>query len=394
MHDVGHFEIKAYLGTSGISDVYLARDPQLDRKVVVKRPRSDGHFDRDDVIREEGRMLASFAHPHVLAVHGLGEHEGRPYLVLEFCEGGSLRDVMRFEVLTIESICRLMAQVADAVHHVHRRGYLHRSISPLSIFLDGEGRARLGGFVVATSADDVATQRFRVPAFLAPEQRSSRTEATPATDVWGIGISMFCALLARPLDDIVGAHLSSSAPLPPFATLAPTVPVAVAQVVDRCLQADPQARFASVADLREALLAAVESRNSGRRQVFVSYSTLDQTFVENDLAPFLQRHEVDVWFAQSDVPSASQWERAILSAMQQSDWFVLVMSRHSARSEWVKDEVAWAVEHRRQRIVPIKIDDCDPLDFHLALNRIQWLDFLSDATGGRRVLLDLLAAGA
>jgi hypothetical protein len=79
-------------------------------------------------------------------------------------------------------------------------------------------------------------------------------------------------------------------------------------------------------------------------KLFISHSTSDRKFVEDKLAGLLKALGFDVWFAENDIKTAEQWERSILAGLESSDWFVLVMSPRSAKSEWVKDEVNWAIE--------------------------------------------------
>jgi len=122
-------------------------------------------------------------------------------------------------------------------------------------------------------------------------------------------------------------------------------------------------------------------------RAFVSHATSDRPFVVNELCGLLRALGLDVWYAEESIQSSQQWERAILSGLKASKWFVLVMSPRSAASEWVKDEVNWAMETRPGNIVPILIDDCDPMAFHLRLSRIQRLDFRSNKEQAREGLV-------
>jgi TIR domain len=110
-------------------------------------------------------------------------------------------------------------------------------------------------------------------------------------------------------------------------------------------------------------------------KVFISHSTQDRPFVEDELLPLLTRHGIDVWYAPDDIRSSSVWERTILDGLKACDWFALVMSPRSAESEWVKDELQWAIEFRTDRIVPILLEPCVPYEFHIRLARIQHVDF-------------------
>jgi hypothetical protein len=94
-------------------------------------------------------------------------------------------------------------------------------------------------------------------------------------------------------------------------------------------------------------------------RVFISHATSDRRFVEDALLGLLNALGFDAWFAEDDIETAEHWERSILAGLQASDWFVLVMSPNSTASEWVKDEVAWAIENRSNRVIPVLIEDWD-----------------------------------
>lgn len=115
-------------------------------------------------------------------------------------------------------------------------------------------------------------------------------------------------------------------------------------------------------------------------RMFISHSTRDRAFVERELLTILEALGFNTWFAETDISSAEQWERSILSALRSSKWLVLVMSRSATESEWVKDEVAFAIDEYPDRILPILIEDCDLRSIHIRLPRIQFVDFRTDKT--------------
>ncbi len=124
-----------------------------------------------------------------------------------------------------------------------------------------------------------------------------------------------------------------------------------------------------------------------KEKVFVSHSTADRGFVENEILPLLKSRGIDAWYCKTEIQTASQWERGILEGLKSCNWFLVVMSARSASSEWVKDEVHWAVENRPERVIPVMISDCDPYDFHVRLARMQHVDFRSDRNNAREKLL-------
>src|SRR5262249_11023554 len=128
-------------------------------------------------------------------------------------------------------------------------------------------------------------------------------------------------------------------------------------------------------------------------RLFISHATGDRKFVEDELVGLLRALGFDPWFAETDIQTSEQWERSILGALKSSKWFVLVMSPRSATSEWVKDEIAWAVDEAPDRIVPIMIEHCNSRDFHIRLPRIQYLDFRQNPKEAREQLIHLLVEG-
>lgn len=125
-------------------------------------------------------------------------------------------------------------------------------------------------------------------------------------------------------------------------------------------------------------------------RVFISHATSDRRFVKDELCALLRALGLDAWYAEEDIQTAQHWERAILKGLEESKWFCLVMSSRSADSEWIKDEVNWAIEERAEHLIPILIDDCDAKRFHIRLPRIQHLDFRDINRAARERLVSLI----
>src|SRR5208283_4187886 len=126
--------------------------------------------------------------------------------------------------------------------------------------------------------------------------------------------------------------------------------------------------------------------------VFISHSTKDREWVETKVVKFLKASNIKTWYSTEQIMSASQWEREILKGMEASDWFTLVVSPAAAESEWVKDELFWAMEYRPARIIPIIKEHCDLYRFHLRLPRIEHVDFTRSTDIAEKRLLNCLNA--
>lgn len=110
-------------------------------------------------------------------------------------------------------------------------------------------------------------------------------------------------------------------------------------------------------------------------RVFISHSKDDREFVEQEIVSILRSHGWDTWYSRDDIRASEQWERSIVQGLRTCDWFLVAMSPRSVQSRWVKDEVHWAMDNRVGHIVPVLIADCDLLDLHLGMPRIQYVDF-------------------
>jgi phosphotransferase system HPr (HPr) family protein len=126
------------------------------------------------------------------------------------------------------------------------------------------------------------------------------------------------------------------------------------------------------------------------KQTFISYAHPDLGFVQSDLIPLVHVAGLVPWFSNDSIRGADRWERSILSGLQTSAWFIVVMSSHAVASEWVRLEVHWASEHRQDKIVPLMISDCDPWKVHMRLGNLQYVDFRVHRDDAQSKLLSVL----
>src|SRR5262245_12356757 len=113
-------------------------------------------------------------------------------------------------------------------------------------------------------------------------------------------------------------------------------------------------------------------------RVFISHASGDRDFVEREVVAPLAAAGIDVWYCRESIRTAEDWQRSILEGLRACEWFLVVLSPRSADSEWVRDEVHWAVEHRPGKVVPALMEPCDPRELHIRLPRIQVLDLAGD----------------
>ncbi|MGH9361613.1 MAG: serine/threonine-protein kinase, partial [Thermoanaerobaculia bacterium] len=155
---LGPYEITARLGAGGMGEVYEAKDLRLERKVAVKFLPADAPLTAEARRRfaREARAASAIDHPHICAVHDVGESDGRPYLVMERLEGETLAQRLTRGRLPLADWLRLGMQIADALEAAHGQGILHRDLKPGNVFVTRRGDAKVLDFGLAALAVDPA----------------------------------------------------------------------------------------------------------------------------------------------------------------------------------------------------------------------------------------------
>lgn len=201
----GH-ETLGRIGRGGMGAVYRARDTELDRIVAIKTIAEGRHAtpDQRERFRAEARAIARLHHPNIIGIHAIGEHEGQPYLVLEYAAGGSLAGRLAEKPMTPREAAPLLETLARAVHAAHQAGVVHRDLKPSNILLTAEGIPRVSDFGLAKLMDadgcrTITGQVLGSPSFMAPEQVEGRArEVGPPADVYSLGSILYQALTGRP----------------------------------------------------------------------------------------------------------------------------------------------------------------------------------------------------
>jgi serine/threonine protein kinase len=231
------YELRDRLGHGGMATVYRARDAKLDREVALKLLADN--FAGDDEVRRrfsrEARIAAKLDHPNVVQVFDVGEDDGRPYIVMEHVEGGTVGDRLdgRRRALDRAEALHLLCQLCEGLGHAHARKLVHRDIKPQNLLLrESDGCLKITDFGIARAAEE--TTRLTRPGkvigterYMAPEQLADG-KITPATDVYACGVVM---------DEV----------------LPKTRGPELREIVERCLRENPQDRFTDAGALREAL---------------------------------------------------------------------------------------------------------------------------------------------
>ena len=253
----------ALVASGGMGDVYRVVDLSLERTVALK-VLAERHAQSSDIrarFKREAHAAARLStHPHVVTVFDVGEHDGRPFIVMEYLEGGSVHDRIRSTPVAPTRAIEWLRQAAAGLDAAHAEGIVHRDVKPANLLLDDDDRVHVTDFGIASAAgSDTLTLPGTVlgtAGYLSPEQARGET-ASAASDRYALGVVAFELLTGRrpyaaetPVTEAF-AHLN--APIPSAAKTAPALPCGVDAVFERALSKDPNVRPASAGELVEEL---------------------------------------------------------------------------------------------------------------------------------------------
>jgi serine/threonine protein kinase len=273
----GRSELADRIGSGGMSNVYRATDLTLDRTVAVKILAE--HLSDDERFvarfRREALAVAKLIHPNIVQVYDTGVDEGRHYIVMEYVEGRSGAQILqRHGPLDAETTAEVGAQACSGLDYAHRRGIIHRDVKPGNLMIvggpvgGGEMIVKLTDFGIARAIEQTRiTQVGSVvgtAAYLSPEQVRGE-EATPATDVYALGVVLYQFLTGRlPYEGSTLAELAvrqqNERPLAP-STYNDAVPEPLGGAVLRALEGDPARRYASADELAGGLQLGLQGED-------------------------------------------------------------------------------------------------------------------------------------
>ena len=270
------FAVLRPLARGNLGEVFVARDGELDREVALKEIRADRSQRPESQARFvlEAEITGGLEHPGIIPVYSLGRHaDGRPYYAMRLVRGEALRDaIRRFHQrsdaahdpedrnLELRQLLRRFVDLCNAIAYAHNRRVIHRDIKPANVVFDQKSRrVRVMDFGVARLENSRATRTGVIlgsPSYMAPEQLDARP-VTAQSDLFSLGVTLFqllTGMLPFRSDSIPGLMQKISAePHPPLRVVRPDLPAALAAIVDRALEKDPDARYRSGAEMAQAL---------------------------------------------------------------------------------------------------------------------------------------------
>src|SRR3954449_6656403 len=269
------YRLDEKIGSGGMSSVYRAFDPTLERWVAIKLMHRDISDDPDQLerFRREARTVARLNHPHVVTVIDAGEDEGNPYIVFEYVEGETLKDrIKRCGRLPVAEAVAYAIEIARALEAAHAQRLVHRDVKPQNVLIDGEGRAKVTDFGIARSLEGqglTATGRvLGTTDYVSPEQALGH-QVDEQSDIYSLGVVLYEMLAGEtPFSadtQVAVAMKHVKDPLPDVQRRRPEVSAALAAIMERATAKETRNRYRTVDEMVHDLeqVLAIEAARAG-----------------------------------------------------------------------------------------------------------------------------------
>jgi tRNA A-37 threonylcarbamoyl transferase component Bud32 len=264
---VGPYRIIEQLGQGGMATVYKAYHAALDRYVAIKvlHPAFNEDQSFEARFQREARVVAKLEHSHIVPVYDYAEQEHRPYLVMKFIEGETLKARLARGPLTADEINKVVDTIGPALGYAHKQGILHRDIKPSNVLIGMDGEMYLADFGLARiaqagestlSSDSI----MGTPQYISPEQAMGKKDLNEGTDIYSYGVMLYELVVGQvPFNadtpfSIIHDHIYTPLPMP--RDINPKVPETVQKVLLKALSKEPADRYTTVNELIKAFKEA------------------------------------------------------------------------------------------------------------------------------------------
>ena len=272
--NVGPYRIIEQMGQGGMATVYKAYHAALDRYVAIKALHPAMMEDPGFLARfqREAKVVAQLEHPNIVPIYDSAEHGGRPYLVMKFIDGETLKARLARGPLSDEEALRIIEALGQALTYAHKRGYLHRDVKPSNVLLAPDGAIYLADFGLARIAEAGAStlsgdMLMGTPHYISPEQARGESDLDEGTDIYSFGVVLYELFVGKvPFDSdtpfsIIHDHIYTPLPLP--CTVNPDVPESVQLILLKALAKDREGRYKSVDEMVAAFQATTVEGDAG-----------------------------------------------------------------------------------------------------------------------------------
>lgn len=283
------YEIIKTIGEGGMANVYLANDTILDRKVAIKVLRGDLSNDEKFIRRfkREALSVSNLSHPNIVEVYDVGEEDGNYYIVMEYIEGKTLKQLLQKRgALTLNEVIDIMTQLTDGLAHAHEAYIIHRDIKPQNIMIEDNGLVKITDFGIAMALNSTQlTQTNSVMGsvhYLPPEQANGKG-STVKSDIYSLGILMYELLTGSvPFKgdtavEIALKHMKEK--IPSIRKQNPTIPQSVENIILKATAKNPKNRYDNVRDMYKDLQTALQRDNEKRLVYEYPENDLEETKV-------------------------------------------------------------------------------------------------------------------
>ena len=277
---ISHYKILEKLGKGGMGVVYKAHDSSLDRTVALKFLPEEANLSEQESQRfeREAQAAARLNHPNICTIHSFDEHEGQAFLVMEYVEGSTLRELIRNGPLPVDRALDYAVQIAKALAKAHDAGIIHRDIKPDNIMVNSEDQIKVMDFGLARLKDTEpitsTVSTLGTVAYMAPEQIQG-LKVDHRADLFSFGMVLYEMFTGK--HPFPGEHKQAIAymlvnedPAPPE-SLRPEIPPGVANILSRCLEKDPEQRYSAAKEIVHSLQSK-ELKSIKSASVFSRYS--------------------------------------------------------------------------------------------------------------------------